>query len=77
MSTNLLKFLFSFDFKKQIEAAEIIKICCIEEKDSIKEISDLLIKWIFFRLWGNTNKSFLLSLLEMLIQIFKNLKIQK
>lgn len=67
---QLHKMLFSFDFNKHIQAARYIK----ENLSSAQEISDLLIKWIFFRLWGNCHVVATESILDMAEAITNCLK---
>lgn len=46
--------MLSVDYRKVLEAAvQIMKICKeIAYQNELREIYDLLIKWVFIRLWG-------------------------
>lgn len=46
--------MLSLDYRKVIEAAsQIIKLCKdIAHHNEIREVYDLIFKWIFIRLWG-------------------------
>ena len=53
LTVNVCGLMTSWDYSKHIQATKIF----IEENniDNLKEISDLIVKWIFARIWGNFN----------------------
>lgn len=71
ITEDLNKKLLSLDFRKHIESVEILKKACVSESNNIKEISDLIIKWCFIRVWGNTNS----LIIGQILSLIKNLLI--
>lgn len=57
--------MFSHDSNKVIEAARFVK----DKISNASQISDLLLKWAFLRLWEQHNISTTKILLEMLKQV--------
>lgn len=58
----------SFDFNKNIEATNMILTRLKEGKDiqNILQVSDLLIKWGYVRVWGNQIKELIQAVLDLL-----------
>ena len=63
---ELSRRMFSLDFKKHLEAMELLKRAASIEPENLKETSDLIIKWTFVRMWGNTNGLIIAHLLGLL-----------
>lgn len=61
--SEIAKKLFSFDFKRNMEGIIEIKN---NRSFNIISFSDLLIKWIFIKVWGNFNPDLLQQLLDLL-----------
>lgn len=61
--SEIAKKMFSFDFKKNMEGIMEIKN---NPSFNIILFSDLLIKWIFIKVWGNFNPDLLQQLLDLL-----------
>ncbi|RZJ99206.1 MAG: hypothetical protein EOO46_22795 [Flavobacterium sp.] len=55
VSTELYQKMFSFDVRKQTEAIQLLKKCLVQEYQGTVDMLDLIIRWLFFKLWDNSN----------------------
>ena len=55
VSNELYQKMFSFDARKQVEAIQCLKKTLVQEFQGTIDILDLIIRWLFFRLWDNSN----------------------
>jgi len=55
VSQELYQKMFSFDARKQIEAIQCLKKALVQEFQGTVDILDLIIRWLFFKLWDNSN----------------------
>lgn len=70
--------MLSIDYKKVIEAAsQIIKLSKdIAHHNEIREIYDLILKWVFIRLWGgNPPVNMILEVLPHVMSILEKKKL--
>lgn len=59
----------SQNFKKSIEAAIQISNLSTKNPQLLHDVSDLVIKWSFFKIWGNFN----LNLIEEIFKMIRNM----
>lgn len=70
--------MLSYDYKKVIDAgSQIIRLCKdISHQNSIREINDLIFKWVFMKLWGgNPAVSSILEVLPPVMSILEKKKL--
>ena len=77
ISPELLSRMFSYDFRKHIEAVAILKKALVLELVGTIDILDLIIRWLFIRLFDNINLQSLKELVDYVGNLVNILEAEK
>ena len=77
LATDCYIKLFSVDSKKNIESINMLKKAATSDIHGTVDILDLMFRWIFMRLWENSNPIILKEILDYLHSVINSLELLK
>lgn len=77
VSPDLLAKMFSYDFRKHLEAIASLKKALVLELPATVELLDLIIRWIFIRMYDNSNTQTLKELVDYVSCLVNTLDTEK
>ena len=77
VAVELYQKMFSFDVRKQAEAVQSLRKALVEQFQGTVDILDLVIRWLFFRLWDNSNTQLTKEALDYVFNMVLSLEAAK
>ena len=77
VAPELLSKMFAYDHRKHIEAVSILKKALATELPATLDILDLIVRWIFVRLFENSNVQILKEILSYVTELVNSLEAMK
>ena len=77
ISIDLVSKMFSYDYHKHIEAIAVLKKALVLELPATMDILDLIIRWVFIRLYDNSNMQSLKEIFDYLSSLINTLEAEK